>query len=804
MDFMSAFIDNLKIALLCGVLPVFITQYAFNYFHKNDRNEIDQSWRKTTTREILSLRESVSKCKSDVREKDRVIQSQRETIERLEHRVAADTKSIRFYTNMIKIKDDILIVRNRTTKELNEKLVEDDSQIRNLQWDIESLQAQAEEKDKLLWVMSGRDSHALETIWGLQSQLGACLQVLNAAGKADNKAIDYLENKYVGAIGLLSEKLDDVEKRLRKQTADAKECRARIAKDMPYYVECAKVKDVALRIAEAMLKSSEAEREILLEEKANYNSQQLLEQAKDLAARDVEIAEYKSKADTDSKTTKADCEELANRLTKVCCELDDARCELTDAQQNVASRNLVCFRLQQQYESSKAAASEREGLQTQLSTLDNELSECKGRLSTVNTKVLDQETQLASALKAKEELEIKQASAIKLAEHNANSLGFAQHAPENSINQIRKLNSEYNAVKLSKQQCETAFKTSQRNLAEMNSSMLAQKEQANRLGNQLLRTEARYKEAMTIITELQGKLETSTACVVELSTNVSEQANAVTAQVSHLQDKLQFTKTLSKDMRTLWDQARAKAKDLKKQLDVSTELVAKSEARANSLEQGSINLSASLAAVQAALREKQGVEHELAQAKTQISILGGTLSHAKENMHRDSRVLQRVQQEMQSHAAAHAEALAANKDQISKLEVRVRESDARFESVSSRLRQANEGRMQAVYKLDTAMRLIHKLNRKNAKLADDLREESRAREEAEGYVAVDEVDSDDVEVEEMEEIEDEAENVDDGDDGDDGNDEAEEKEDEKIENVEVIGGREPAEGEEGFEFVETE
>jgi hypothetical protein len=37
-----------------------------------------------------------------------------------------------------------------------------------------------------------------------------------------------------------------------------------IAKDLPYYIECIKVKDVALRDTEALLKKSEAERKILL------------------------------------------------------------------------------------------------------------------------------------------------------------------------------------------------------------------------------------------------------------------------------------------------------------------------------------------------------------------------------------------------------------------------------------------------------------------------------------------------------------------------------------------------------------
>jgi hypothetical protein len=45
-----------------------------------------------------------------------------------------------------------------------------------------------------------------------------------------------------------------------------------IANDMPYYIECIKVKDVALRIAEALLKKSKAERKIVLDEKANSRS----------------------------------------------------------------------------------------------------------------------------------------------------------------------------------------------------------------------------------------------------------------------------------------------------------------------------------------------------------------------------------------------------------------------------------------------------------------------------------------------------------------------------------------------------
>jgi hypothetical protein len=45
-----------------------------------------------------------------------------------------------------------------------------------------------------------------------------------------------------------------------------------LAKDMPYYIECIKAKDVALRDAEALLKKIEAERKILLDERANSRS----------------------------------------------------------------------------------------------------------------------------------------------------------------------------------------------------------------------------------------------------------------------------------------------------------------------------------------------------------------------------------------------------------------------------------------------------------------------------------------------------------------------------------------------------
>jgi hypothetical protein len=74
----------------------------------------------------------------------------------------------------------------------------------------------------------------------------------------------------------------------------------------------------------------------------------------------------------------------------------------------LATRHKDYFRLEDNSTKStwmQAAFSERKDFETQISTLTTELSECngrRGRLTTVNNKIPDRETRLASALKAKE------------------------------------------------------------------------------------------------------------------------------------------------------------------------------------------------------------------------------------------------------------------------------------------------------------------------------------------------------------------------------------------------------------------
>ena len=110
------------------------------------------------------------------------------------------------------------------------------------------------------------------------------------------------------------------------------------------------------------------------------------------------------------------------------------------------------------------------------------------------------------------------------------------------------------------------------------------------------------------------------------------------------------------------------------------------------------------------------------------------------------------------------------------------------------------------------MRLAYRLKGQNGRLEMALGEESRAREAAEGYVEVEGAGEEEEEEDggsDEEDDEYDSEYADDGDDEDEEEEKVEEKteekeEEEEFKNVEVIEGREPVEGEEGFQFVETE
>ena len=107
--------------------------------------------------------------------------------------------------------------------------------------------------------------------------------------------------------------------------------------------------------------------------------------------------------------------------------------EFANATRRLGNRHKDYFNLEEQHEEDlEAAFAERKDFESQISTLNNELSQCKGRLTTVNTKILDRETQLASALKAKEELESKLEATTQRADENALNLGELILADEHS------------------------------------------------------------------------------------------------------------------------------------------------------------------------------------------------------------------------------------------------------------------------------------------------------------------------------------------------------------------------------------
>jgi hypothetical protein len=78
-----------------------------------------------------------------------------------------------------------------------------------MQWDYESLEANAEWKDETLWVVTGRDSCVRKTIENLQCNLDGCIKVLTWSDKAETAVVDRLEKKYAPLLEQLESKLKD-------------------------------------------------------------------------------------------------------------------------------------------------------------------------------------------------------------------------------------------------------------------------------------------------------------------------------------------------------------------------------------------------------------------------------------------------------------------------------------------------------------------------------------------------------------------------------------------------------------------
>ena len=744
-------------AIIGHCIAHYLTPYALGDFAKPDPNpdsdSMSLSWRDAVARENYALQESTAKARADLREKDRIIQCQREMIESLERRSAAHVRSIMGQRNLLEIKDSILVNKNRQIKDLKDDLCKSDLRIRDLQWDNESLQANIEWKDETLWVVTGRDSCALETIENLQCNLAGCIKVLTWSDKAETAAVDRLEKKYAPLLEQLESKLKDAELRLQR-LHNADELRVVKEKDVQYYIECVKVKDVALRNAEALLKKSEAERKILIDEKASIQSQQLLEKAKHER-------------------------------------------EFANATRRLGNRHKDYFNLEKQHEEDlEAAFAERKDFEARISTLNTELSKCKGRLATVNTKILDRETQLASALKAKEELESKLKATTERADENALTTGFARNALDSAINQLKALNSECNTHKLARKQFEGAFSASQKSLNESHNLMHLERAQKYRYLDELNTIEKRYNNGVVASKSLQKRLDTSSAMISSMQTklnvangftarleeklgiqnklveNLQAQLDIARNEAADTQSSLKATQTLAHDMRGLWDNARTRAANLQKKLETSNQLVLESKDRAAALETKSSNLEASLAAVQEAL------------ANTRCAALEQA-TIAKENFN------------------DYAVEISNANSKIDMLEAQVGEAQSAAEGMAQQRRQAQQGREQTCKKLREAVRVMQMMKGRINSLRGELEEESRAREAAEGYVEVDEGDFEDEVEEEEVELDEEG---DDGDDEDEEESEDEEQEDdeEESENVEVIEGREPVEGEDGFEFVESE
>jgi chromosome segregation ATPase len=681
---------------------------------------------------IGSLLRTIDERNAGIREKDRTIQCQRETIERLEHRVAADVRTIKGQLNFIKIKDKILVSKNRLTKELNDELVESDYHIRNLTWDIESLKAQIADKDEQLWQAAGRDCD-------LRTNLGRVVRA--------NKILE------------LTSEFQEATKCFVKQTADAREYRARMdekTKDL-----CEKTYD----LGELTSKLEEARKCIV-------------------------------KQTADAKESRALANEQAN----------DRIAHLGEAVHMIKKRNSAFSKLKQRYDAdAKAAVAEREDFQSQIRTLNNKVQECRGRMSTVNVRILDTEARLSSTLKEKEGLESKLKASTTLAQEKSMDLAFARHALDNAINQLKALNGQCNAHKLAKERFEDAFNASQDSHAETKASMQAQKESANRYAHQLLKTEERYKKAKALstlthskleasytqVSTLQSKLETSNTQVSTLQaqlstsntkvTSLQEKLSAADSLATNLQEQyttLKYTTAHLQDQ-LLATQTKTAAQD--EELAIATSLATSFQERAAYFEHTAGNLEASLAAVQEALAKETRA----------LATTRSDLVQTRRTCH-----------EAQVYAASHAGDLGAARTKIVELQARVDEQEKACSKVALQLKQATNYRVNAVSKLRTMMALADRQREQKKALEVALGEEMRAREAAEGYVEVEGVvvgeEGDGEESGSDEEDDSEYEN-----DGDDEEEEEDEKE-EVFENVEVIEGRKPVEGEEGFEFVESE
>jgi len=595
---------------------------------------------------IRSLRKAAAQDKVNLREKDLAIQFQREAIERLEHRVAADTKSLSSYratvqtvqcqredierlehcvagkerllnwqTKQLKIMDEAILAKDRMTQQLKKGLAESNTHIRDLQWDIESFEAQVKDKDNLLWTVTGRGTTAIQAICHLQDRLQKSTEALQSTVQDDIHAIDCLEAKYVKAIVQLSDKLAVSDKRLSEQTADAKALQAHISERVPHLMACIKSRDFALKEIEDIVKTTEIDRDIL-------------------------IAEYKSKVYTDLEAEKMDRRVLADKLANVGNELNVANFRLADSY--AASDELV-----ERYESEmESAASQRRDLQIEIDTLTAELSECKRRLSTVNSLVLSHKTHLASVREAKATLESKLTSANQLAEDNGNQMGFAKLALENALNELKTLNDEKTKLKLVNNSYRSGSISAESSLAEARDSLHIQREKAERSAMQLIKTEGRYKQSKSVAEELYKA-----------------------------------------------------ARDLKDELEISSQRLAQSESARHEFKSTYINLAA-----------------KLATAEDTIMTASTALAES-----------QREEREQHSHRVKLAEQLVVSKSHIGRLEAQASESNDRHHDVVRNLR--------------LALQLVHRLKEQNLFLKRDLKEESKAREHAEGYVNVEEGDS---------------------------------------------------------------
>lgn len=733
------------------LLPLVLWCFFIGYLNYEEMVSNEKSMRMAMGRQFGELQNATYKNQTNLREKDRIIQTQREEIARLEHRAAASESELNWQRFIVEVKDKAILDRSSTIKELKGKLVENHYHARNLQWDIESYQAQVEEKDDLLWVTTGRGSAAILTIEDLQKRLNHTIQVLNLVKMSDNHAIDYLEAKYAKAIRQLQEKLQDAEQRaqqVQQDTADAKKYRANISESAAHLMQCVRLRDVALRDTQEKLKASEAKLKASADEKMHYYPQALLEHSRrDVAARDIQIAELKLKIDNASETSKKDRNTLAANLVKANDDNDTVV-------HNLARRNQALLRLTKRDEANKNfAASERKDLQDKIATLKNELIDCKTRLATVNTTILDQEAQLANSLEEKKKLEGKLVATVQLAEYNGSHLAFAQHALDNAITQLKELNTEYNTLNLASQTRSAEAAATETFLASAREDLQAQKDQTTRYAHQLLKTEERYKSATCTNADLQARLHSSFA-----------QANSTQAELATL-------RTLAADLQAKHDGAKNAAAAVKSERDACEALVSHLHRKLSASISHSTQTSKDLAAAQA---EKSDLTKNLDTAQSDIA----------------------------------------------RLETRVEESDERYNFSLGRVRAANEKANCAVLKCGQAVRLARGLRERNLGLRKALVEEGRARELVdEGYVEVEAGVGGEVGGQVGGEVGDgeergrdgyfrgrntiAGESADDGEREGDSSDDDEEEEEAAFETVDVVQGREPVEGEEGFEFVDV-